>query len=67
MVANLIGRLSPDEVPQHCSDIPAGSFFWARVSCLTPLFAPGLTEHDFEGEKGQLDGTLAHAIERVIG
>lgn len=67
MAATLLGRLSPHDVPQHCSDFPAGSFFWARVNCLMPLFALGLTEDDFEEESGQLDGTLAHAIERVMG
>ena len=47
---------------------PAGSMYWARVSALgllldTTVFNPD----EFELEAGQLDGTLAHAVERVMG
>lgn len=45
---------------------PAGSMFWARPEILKSL----LTEVDqaqFDIEQGQIDGTKAHAIERVFG
>jgi FMN phosphatase YigB (HAD superfamily) len=47
-------------------DYPVGGMFWARVDALLPLLTAGLTLADFPEEHGQTDGTLAHAIERVI-
>ncbi|SDO53587.1 Predicted hydrolase, HAD superfamily [Methylobacterium phyllostachyos] len=47
-------------------DYPVGGMFWARVDALRPLLMAGLTLDDFPEEHGQTDGTLAHAIERVI-
>ncbi|QEE39062.1 hypothetical protein FV241_14260 [Methylobacterium sp. WL2] len=47
-------------------DYPVGGMFWARVDALRPLLTAGLTPQDFPEEHGQTDGTLAHAIERVV-
>jgi lipopolysaccharide biosynthesis protein len=44
----------------------AGSMFWCRLDALAPLFDAPLTESMFPVEAGQVDGTTAHAVERVV-
>jgi lipopolysaccharide biosynthesis protein len=56
-----IGELN---IEQH--HFIAGTMFFARICALEPLLHLALSDEDFEPEQGQVDGTLAHAIERVI-
>ncbi|WP_440711277.1 rhamnan synthesis F family protein [Herbiconiux sp. YIM B11900] len=44
----------------------AGSMFWARSSALRPLQALAIPPEAF-GDSAATDGTLAHAVERLIG
>jgi lipopolysaccharide biosynthesis protein len=45
----------------------AGSIYWISGFILQGLRTLDLDEEDFEEEEGQIDGTTAHAVERVIG
>jgi hypothetical protein len=46
-------------------DFPSGSMFWGRSAAIKPLLDRALTLEDFPPEEKQLDGTLAHVIERL--
>lgn len=48
----------------HYDAFPAGSMFWFRPQALADLSQ--FTSSDFDIEHGLVDGTLAHAIERVF-
>jgi Rhamnan synthesis protein F/Glycosyltransferase WbsX len=56
-----------DLVNNYQISFPAGSMYWFNVAFMRPVFE-GLffNSAEFEYEAGQIDGTLAHAIERVI-
>jgi lipopolysaccharide biosynthesis protein/GT2 family glycosyltransferase len=55
-----------DLVGSYRTPFPAGSMYWFRVEALVGLDDLVSEEDAFEFETGQLDGTLAHAIERLV-
>lgn len=44
----------------------AGTMFWARLDAIKPILDVHFTVGRFERETGQIDGTFAHALERVF-
>ncbi|WP_429133930.1 rhamnan synthesis F family protein [Ensifer sp. 4252] len=51
---------------QALREYPAGSMAFYRVSALAGIFDADGLENLFEAENGQLDGTTAHALERLL-
>lgn len=53
------------ELPEHFV-FPVGTMFWARVDALRPLFELGLATEDYPPEPLPYDGTMLHALERLL-
>ncbi len=65
LAINILKQLSIDiKLPVHNIIFPVGNMFWARVDAILPLITNQLSDN-FPNEKGQADGTIAHAIERL--
>lgn len=47
-------------------EFPMGSFFWARREALLPALSLNIDYNDFPPEPIGVDGSLAHAIERLL-
>ena len=46
---------------------PAGSMFWCKPAAIHSLLDLNLRWTSFDREFGQIDGTLAHGLERLLG
>ena len=63
---DLARRMDPTmEIPRSI-DFPIGTMFWARPAALKPLFGLGLGWDDYPAEPVPIDGTMLHALERLL-
>lgn len=62
----LAARMTPPPTLPDWPVFPIGTMFWARPSALAPLWALGLTPRDFPAEPVAYDGTVLHAMERML-
>jgi lipopolysaccharide biosynthesis protein len=64
----ILGKIGENAlIGNYNTHFPSGSMFWFRVDALQHLLDLKLERESFELETGQLDGTLAHTIERLFG
>ncbi|MFN4262928.1 MAG: glycosyltransferase [Thioalkalivibrionaceae bacterium] len=66
-ILDVAHRLGLEMIDLDHDRFVAGTMFYARWRALEPLLTLHISAADFEAEKGQLDGTLAHVIERALG
>jgi hypothetical protein len=64
--AALLALAGEELTRNHLLDFPSGSMFWFRGDALRRLLALDLRYYHFDPEQGQLDGTLAHTLERAM-
>lgn len=73
ILGDLITRSYGDKVARKVLDKTelypyfGGTMLWFRLEEMDKLLDLGLMPDDFQSEHGQIDGTIAHAIERFIG
>ena len=54
-------------IEQKFVNYPIGGMFWARKEAIVNILSKDWMYEDFPEEIGQLDGTVQHAIERLVG
>ena len=62
----VLHRLGIDLTLPDYFDFPMGSMFWARPRALAPLIRAKLQWQEFPAEPLPYDGTILHALERLI-
>ena len=63
---SLAKRMAPTMQIPHSIDFPIGTMFWARPAALKPLFDLNLDWVDYPEEPVPIDGTMLHALERLL-
>ncbi|HEY8886548.1 MAG TPA: rhamnan synthesis F family protein [Candidatus Microsaccharimonas sp.] len=68
MLSEMIGHKSANYINKYNKQFGffAGTMLWLRLDAIAPLFSMGIWANNFPPESAQLDGTVAHAIERVL-
>lgn len=54
------------KLPERFINFPVGTMFWARTAALQPLFDLKIDWTDYPEEPTPVDGTILHAIERIL-
>jgi len=62
----LAARLAPSPELPASPFYPLGNMFWARPAAVRPLWDLGLTWSDYPPEPLPYDGTILHAVERML-
>lgn len=65
-VRSLLRRIELEDLPIDLR-FPGGSVYWAKGFVLRGLRALRMDRDDFPDERGEIDGTTAHAVERLLG
>jgi len=68
LLSEMFGKSIADDINANNFDYGffAGTMFWMRLSTIRPILKLPLTPNNFPPESAQLDGTVAHAIERLL-
>ena len=62
---SIINKIFPNvQISQNYFDFPEGNMFWARTNAIYQIFELNI-EKRFPKEKGKLNATLMHCIERI--
>ncbi|PVX82311.1 rhamnan synthesis F family protein [Paraburkholderia unamae] len=62
----LAAEMGIGDLPDQFFPFPVGTMFWARAAALKPLFDLGLGWDDYPAEPLPIDGTMLHALERML-
>jgi len=62
----LARQLGIGDLPREHFNFPVGTMFWARTRAIEPLLVRQFTWDDYPEEPLPYDGTMLHAIERLL-